>query len=108
MSTPPAGKWRTVSLLAVAVLLAKSVWFSASAVVPQLTAEWGLTSSQQSWLTMSVQLGFVAGAVLSAVLNLSDRVPTQHLLAVSALAAAAFHRPHPPPRRGAGRRRARP
>ena len=91
MSTPPAGKWRTVSLLAVAVLLAKSVWFSASAVVPQLTAEWGLTSSQQSWLTMSVQLGFVTGAVLSAVLNLSDRVPTQHLLAVSALGAAAFN-----------------
>jgi MFS family permease len=95
MSPPPPGqppgKWRTVTLLAVAVLLAKSVWFSASAVVPQLTAEWGLTSSQQSWLTMSVQLGFVVGAVLSAVLNLSDRLPTQHLLAVSAMAAAAFN-----------------
>jgi len=60
------GKWRTVSLLALAELLAMSVWFSASAVVPQLTAEWNLSGAQQSWLTMSVQVGFVAGALLSA------------------------------------------
>ena len=44
---------------------------SASAVVPQLTAEWGLDASQRSWMTMSVQLGFVAGTLLSAVLNLA-------------------------------------
>ena len=74
MTTPAPHKWRTVSLLAVAVLLAKSVWFSASAVVPQLTVEWGLTGAEQSWLTMSVQIGFVAGALVSAVLNLADRL----------------------------------
>lgn len=83
-----AGKWRTVGLLALAVLLAKSVWFSASAVVPQLTAERGLTGAEQSWITMSVQIGFVAGALLSAILNLSDRIPAQRLLAASAVAAA--------------------
>ena len=82
-------KGRTVGLLAVSVLLAKSVWFSASAVVPQLTAEWGLTGAQQSWLTMSVQIGFVAGALLSAVLNLADRIPAQRLFASSAGVAAA-------------------
>jgi MFS family permease len=85
-----AGKWRTVGLLALAELLAMSVWFSASAVVPQLTSEWGLTGAEQSWLTMSVQVGFVTGALLSAVLNLADRLPAQRLIAVSAgLAAAA-------------------
>jgi MFS family permease len=68
-----------------------SVWFSASAVVPQLTAEWKLTGALQSWLTTSVQLGFVAGALVSALLTLSDRIPAQRLLAVSALAAAAFN-----------------
>lgn len=52
-----------------------SVWFSASAVVPQLTSEWGLSGAQQSWLTMSVQVGFVTGALLSAILNLADRLP---------------------------------
>ena len=68
-----------------------SVWFSASAVVPQLTTEWKLTGALQSWLTTSVQLGFVAGALVSALLTLSDRIPAQRLLAVSALAAAAFN-----------------
>jgi MFS family permease len=38
-----------------------------------------------------VQLGFVAGALLSSLLTLSDRLPAQRLLAVSALAAAAFN-----------------
>jgi MFS family permease len=85
------GKWRNVSLLALASLLGMSVWFSASAVVPQLTAEWKLSGALQSWLTTSVQLGFVAGALLSSILTLSDRLPAQRLLAVSALAAAAFN-----------------
>jgi MFS family permease len=82
-------KWPQVGLLAVTVLLAMTVWFSASAVVPQLTAEWGLSGAQKSWLTMSVQIGFVLGATLSALLNLADRLPVQRLFAVSALAAAA-------------------
>jgi MFS family permease len=81
-------KWRTLALLALAELLAMSVWFSASAVVPQLTAEWGLSGAQQSWLTMSVQVGFVAGALLSAILNLADRLPAQRLFAVCAVLAA--------------------
>lgn len=84
-----AGKWGQVGLLAVAVLLAKTVWFSGSAVVPQLTAEWGLSGAERSWLTMSVQIGFVVGAVISAVLTLSDRFPAHRLLAASSLAAAA-------------------
>ncbi|HKV07655.1 MAG TPA: MFS transporter, partial [Thermoanaerobaculia bacterium] len=85
---PPPGKWSQISLLAASVLLAMTVWFSASAVLPQLTAEWNLSDALRSWLTMSVQIGFVVGALLSAVLNLSDRIPAHRLFAVSALAAA--------------------
>jgi MFS family permease len=84
-------KWRSLWLLALASMLAMALWFSASAVVPQLTSEWGLSGGQQSWLTMSVQLGFVVGALLSAVLNLADRIPARRLFAVSALLGAAFN-----------------
>ena len=84
-------KRRVVGVLAAAVVLAMSLWFSASAVVPQLTAEWGLSGAQQSWLTMSVQLGFVVGALLSALLTLSDVIPAPWLFAASALLAAAFN-----------------
>jgi MFS family permease len=82
-------KWTQVAFLAIAELLAMTVWFSASAVAPQLQAEWDLTPGQSSWLTMSVQLGFVLGALLSAVLNLADRVSAHRLVAASALLAAA-------------------
>ena len=64
-----------------------SVWFSASAVVPALTAAWGLSASGQAWMTMSVQIGFVVGALGSAILNLADRVPGRWLFAVSSLSA---------------------
>ena len=75
-------------MLAFAELLAMGLWFSASAVLPQLVGEWQLTGSQQSWMTISVQLGFVAGALISAVLNLPDRVPVRYLFAASAVVGA--------------------
>lgn len=66
-----------------------AVWFSASAVAPALSAVWQLDDSGRAWLTMSVQAGFVAGALLSALLNLSDRLPAHVLFAWSAVAASA-------------------
>ena len=84
-----SAKWRTLILLAVAELLGMSVWFSASAVVPALTREWALDDSGRAWLTMSVQIGFVAGALGSALLNLADRIPATRLFTACALLAAA-------------------
>lgn len=91
VAAPPPGKRRSLTLLAVATLLALSLWFSASAVAPQLAASWGLGAGAQAWLTMSVQLGFVAGALASAAATLADRVPARALLAGSALAGALFN-----------------
>jgi MFS family permease len=81
-------KWRALLLLSLAELLGMAVWFSASAVVPALTAEWTLDESARAWLTMSVQIGFVVGAFGSAVFNLADRIPTRYLFTVSAWLAA--------------------
>ena len=57
-----------------------STWFSTAAVLGQLREVWELSSSQASWLTIAVQLGFVAGALGSATTNLADRVPPLRLL----------------------------
>ncbi len=84
-------KWRNVILLAFAELLAMGLWFSASAVIPQLTLEWGLTDAQKSWMTMSVQIGFVTGALFSAILNIADRIPSRYLVAFSTLAGALLN-----------------
>jgi MFS family permease len=81
-------KWRTIMLLAIAELLGMAVWFSASAVVPALTEAWSLNDSGRSWLTMSVQAGFVIGAFVSTLLNLSDIIPAPRLISVSSFLAA--------------------
>ena len=81
-------KWRTLLLLSLSVLLSMAVYFSASAVVPALTRLWSLDDAGRSWLTMSVQLGFVIGALLSALTNLSDILPAPRLMAFSAFLAA--------------------
>ena len=81
-------RWRALVLLSAAELLGMSLWFSASAVVPALSAEWLLTPSQTSWLTIAVQLGFVFGTLLSAFLNLADVFHPRKLLAISAFAGA--------------------
>ena len=66
-----------------------SLWFTASAVSPQLRELWGLSEAQAGWLTGAVQLGFVAGTTAAAVLNLADVLPARGYFAVSALLAAA-------------------
>ncbi len=80
-------KWRVLLLLALAELLAMATWFSASAVMPALTTAWSLNDAERAWLTMTVQIGFVLGALTSAVLNLADRIPARRFFAVSALLA---------------------
>jgi MFS family permease len=76
-------------ILAVAELLAMAPWFSASAVSPALAREWALSPTTTAWLTISVQLGFVVGALVSAVLTLADRLSARRLVAGSAVLAAA-------------------
>jgi MFS family permease len=67
-----------------------SLWFSASAVAPLLKAEWDLSDASATWLTLSVQLGFVAGTLASAILNLPDVwAPRQLVIGASLLGAAA-------------------
>ena len=71
------------------MVLAMSTWFSTAAVLGQLRADWGLGRSAASWLTIVVQLGFVAGAVVSSLSNLADRVPPRRLILMGATGAAA-------------------
>ena len=88
--THDSGRWRALLVLAIAMVLAMSTWFSASAVVPQLRVRWDLGDAGAAWLTIAVQLGFVAGALVSASLTLADRVrPVTVILSGALLAATA-------------------
>ena len=81
-------RWRVLALLATAEFFGMSLWFTASAVAPQLQEMWGLSSQQTGWLTTIVQLGFVAGTAVAAVLNLADVIPARPYFVVSALLGA--------------------
>ena len=82
-------RWRMLALLAFTQLAPMSLWFVGSAIAPRLAEPWGLDPGRIGWLTTAVQLGFVAGTAVAAVLNLADLLPSRGYLAVSALGAAA-------------------
>src|SRR5258708_15538049 len=89
-------KRASVALIALCQVAATALWFSASAVVPALAAEYGLSKFAQAALTSGVQAGFVIGCLASAILGLSDRVDPRRLFAVAAGHLRAPHRPLPP------------
>src|SRR4029077_6474777 len=70
---------RVLGGLAIAELLAMAPWFSASAVAPTLARVWQLSAAGSAWLTISVQMGFVAGALISAIFTLADRLAAPRL-----------------------------
>src|SRR5689334_8702064 len=81
-----ASKAGSVAIIAVCQVAAMSVWFSASAALPSLVAEFHLGPFAQAALTSGVQAGFVIGCLASALLGLPDRVDPRRLFA----ACAAF------------------
>ncbi|MEF8787330.1 MAG: MFS transporter [Haloarculaceae archaeon] len=83
-----AAKWRMLVLVGVAELFAMTLWFSASAVGPELASMWSLSDAETAWLTNAVQLGFVVGALLSAALTIADTIQPRYLFAGSAFAGA--------------------
>ena len=85
------GRWRALGLLSLAELLALSLWFSASAVLPALSREWALGDAGRAGLTIAVQAGFIVGTLAAALTNLPDVVPARSLMMWGALAGAAIN-----------------
>jgi len=80
---------RALFAVAVAELLALTLWFSASAVAPQLDELWSLSTSQSVGLTLAVQIGFVVGALGLAVLGIPDRFNSRRIFVISGVIGAA-------------------
>ncbi len=78
----------SITVIALSQVAAMSLWFSASAVLPALTAEFHLSAFTQAALTSAVQLGFVVGCVVSALLGLADRIDPRRMFAASAVLGA--------------------
>jgi MFS family permease len=83
-----SARWRALGLLSLAELLALSLWFSASAVLPALSREWDLGDGGRAGLTIAVQAGFIVGTLAAALTNLPDILPARTLMMWGALAGA--------------------
>lgn len=79
----------SLTLLVIAEVAAMTLWFSATAVVPAMRAEADIPAALASWFTGGVQIGFVIGTLVSALLGLADRLDGRRLFCASALAASA-------------------
>ncbi|WP_042351588.1 MFS transporter [Bacillus massiliigorillae] len=84
-------QWVALFLIVIAELFALSVWFSASAVISQLQAEWHLNLTQKSFITVAVQAGFIFGAVLSSLFGIPDHFNTKKIFIISSFLAGFFN-----------------
>lgn len=82
---------RALLLVSLSVFLASSIWFSGTAAAPLLRDAWSLSEVQASGLTASVQIGFIVGTLLYALLNIADVFRTRTVFFTSALAGAAIN-----------------
>ncbi len=87
----PSGQRTALVAIAASQLLALTLWFSASAVAPQLEVAWSLTPAQATGLTLAVQIGFVVGAFGSALLNLADVIPSRRFFLISGILGASVN-----------------
>lgn len=80
---------RILPVIVLSQFAGTSLWFAVNAVMPDLQQHWGLPATALGTLTSAVQLGFVAGTLVFALLMLADRfAPARVFLACSLLGAA--------------------
>ena len=75
--------------LVLAQLAGTSPWFAVNAVMPDLQRQYGFSAAAVGTLTSAVQIGFIAGTLVFALLALADRWSARRLFLGCALAAAA-------------------
>lgn len=70
-----------------------SLWLVGSAIGEKLALRLALDVAEIGGLTTAVQLGFVAGTAISALLNLADVVPARRFFATAAVLGAIVNAP---------------
>lgn len=87
MQDPP-GRY-VLPLIIFSQFAGTSLWFAGNAVISGMQADLHLPPASLGWITSTVQLGFITGTLLFALLALADRFsPVRLFLLCSVLAAA--------------------
>ncbi|HWL23245.1 MAG TPA: MFS transporter [Ureibacillus sp.] len=85
------GSWKALGWIGLAELLALCLWFSASVIALELSVIWNLDPSAEGWLSASVPIGFVIGALVSASFGIADRFKPRKIFALSAFLGAILN-----------------
>ncbi|MGQ0697863.1 MAG: MFS transporter [Panacagrimonas sp.] len=88
LTEPAAAPGRILPVLVTAQLAGTSTWFAVNAVMPDLQRAFGWPASDIGTLTSAVQLGFIAGALVFALLAIADRFSTRRVFLLCSLAQA--------------------
>jgi DHA1 family inner membrane transport protein len=86
---PPVPR-RILPAIALSQLAGTSLWFAINAVMPDLQRDAVLPAQAVGWLTAAVQLGFIAGTLVFALLAVADRFSPRRVFLVCSLLGAAF------------------
>jgi len=78
----------TLPVIVFAQFAGTSIWFSGNAVLAELMQGWSSPSPMAGWITSAVQLGFIAGTLVFAVLAVSDRFSPRWVFLLCAAAGA--------------------
>jgi DHA1 family inner membrane transport protein len=81
--------FHVLPVLVLAQLAGTSLWFAVNAVMPDLQREFGWPATAVGSLTSALQLGFIAGTLVFALLALADRFRATRVFLFCALAGAA-------------------
>ncbi len=79
---------RVLPALVLAQLAGTSPWFAVNAVMPDLQRQFGWPAEAVGTLTATLQIGFIVGTLVFAVLAVADRWPARRVFLLCALATA--------------------
>ncbi len=79
---------RVLPAIVLAQLLGTSPWFAVNAVMPDLQREFGWSTAALGTLSSGIQIGFIVGTLVFAILSLADRWPARGVFIGCAVAAS--------------------
>ncbi|WP_236969316.1 MFS transporter [Membranihabitans marinus] len=78
-------------IIVISQFFCTSLWFAGNGVINDLAIEFSLQSNALGHLTSAVQLGFIVGTLVFAILSIADRYYPSRVFLFSALLGACFN-----------------
>jgi MFS family permease len=82
---------RVLPVIVLSQFLCTSLWFAGNAVLPDLAKQLNIASGTLANLISAVQLGFITGTFIFALLGIADRFIATQVFFVCAILAAVFN-----------------